>query len=126
MARPQLATLPGTRIACDIILDVSPSVPGRLLAASERGLNAYRGLLQPEFTEQFRISGIEIELTGNGEVWAGGVLIGRVSREQRFDQWFWRAHDSDSEIEIKRFFTSRPEAIQLLLLRAELIDGLGF
>jgi hypothetical protein len=79
----------------------------------------------PEFVEQFRISGIEVSLTGNGEVWAEGRILGRVSRENRFDQWFWRAFDGDGT-EVKRFFTSRPEAIQLLLLRADLIEGIGF
>jgi len=93
---------------------------------SERGLSAYRSQMQPEFTEHFRISGIEIGLTANGEVWSGGNMLGRVAREQRFDQWFWRAYDADPTLEIKRFFTSRPEAIQLLLLRADLIEGIGF
>jgi len=82
--------------------------------------------LKSEISETFRISGIEVGLTRNGEVWCEGTLVGRVSREQRFDQWFWRALDPDPSIEIKRFFTSRPEAIQLLLLRAELIEGIGF
>lgn len=79
----------------------------------------------PEFAESFRISGIEVNLTADGEVWVGGAFLGRVSRENRFDQWFWRAVDKD-RMEIKRFFTSRPEAIQLLLLRADLIEGIGF
>jgi len=80
----------------------------------------------PEFTEKFRISGIEIGLTASGEVWCIDRLLGRVARENRFDQWFWRAYDADPTVEIKRFFTSRPEAIQLLLLRADLIEGIGF
>jgi len=79
----------------------------------------------PEFSESFRISGIAVNLTAGGEVWVEGVLVGQVSREKRFDQWFWRAVDGEQN-EIKRFFTSRPEAIQLLLLRADLIEGIGF
>jgi hypothetical protein len=79
-----------------------------------------------EFVDEFRISGIEVGLAADGKVWHGDLLLGRVAREQRFDQWFWRAYDADPTIEIKRFFTSRPEAIQLLLLRADLIEGIGF
>lgn len=78
-----------------------------------------------EYSEILRISGIEVGLTVDGEVWVEGAFLGRVSRENRFDQWFWRAVDSERN-EIKRFFTSRPEAIQLLLLRADLIEGIGF
>jgi hypothetical protein len=80
----------------------------------------------PFFSEGFRISGIEVGLTEGGQVWCQGQHLGRVAREQRFDQWFWRAYDLDPTVEIKRFFTSRPEAIQLLLLRADLIEGIGF
>jgi len=90
------------------------------------GLDRIKGEVTPEFVEEFRISGIEVRLTARGEVWCEGRLIGRVAREQRFDQWFWRAFDADPKVEIKRFFTSRPEAIQLLLLRADLIEGIGF
>ncbi len=79
----------------------------------------------PGFVEEFRISGIAVRLTKEGETWADDRLVGKVSRERRFDQWFWRAHDADG-VEVKRFFTSRPEAIQLLLLRAGLIEGIGF
>ena len=82
--------------------------------------------MNPEFKEVFRISGIEIGLTETGKVWADDREIGSVARERRFDQWFWRAYDVDPIVEIKRFFTSRPEAIQLLLLRADLIEGIGF
>jgi len=81
--------------------------------------------LTPEFTESFRIVGIEVKLTASGEVWCEELRIGRVVRENRFDQWFWRAYDAEM-VEVKRFFTSRPEAIQLLLLRADLIEGIGF
>jgi hypothetical protein len=79
----------------------------------------------PTFSESFRISGIEVNLTTSGEVWVEGTCLGKVSRENRFDQWFWRAVDGEGR-DIKRFFTSRPEAIQLLLLRADLIEGIGF
>lgn len=79
-----------------------------------------------EFVEEFRISGISVQLTANGEVWCEGRNVGRVVRENRFDQWFWRAYDPGADVQIKRFFTSRPEAIQLLLLRADLIEGIGF
>lgn len=79
----------------------------------------------PEPVEDFRISGIGVTLSADGQVHVGTRPIGRVYRERRFDQWFWRAED-DSGSEVKRFFTSRPEAIQLLLLRADLIEGIGF
>lgn len=82
--------------------------------------------MTPEFVEQFRIAGIEIGLTADGQVWTGERMLGRVARERRFDQWYWRCQDPNPEVEIKRFFSSRPEAIQLLLLRADLIDGIGF
>jgi len=82
--------------------------------------------MHPKFVEEFRIGGIEIGLTADGQVWHLDRRLGRVEREQRFDQWFWRAYDGEPEALIKRFFTSRPEAIQLLLLRADLIEGIGF
>ncbi|AIE85116.1 hypothetical protein [Fimbriimonas ginsengisoli] len=76
--------------------------------------------------ETFRISGIEVRLTPTGEVWFQDRLLGRVGREERFGQWFWRAYDAETGEAVKRFLTSRPEAIQLLLLRSDLIDGIGF
>ena len=91
----------------------------------ERKVDHHTGEVKSEFVEQFRISGIEVSLTAAGEVWAEGRILGRVARENRFSQWFWRAFDVEGA-EVKRFFTSRPEAIQLLLLRADLIEGIGF
>jgi hypothetical protein len=76
--------------------------------------------------EIFRASGIEVRVTPEGEIVHEGVVLGRVGREQRFGQWFWRAYDSETGEPLKRFLTSRPEAIQLLLLRADLIEGIGF
>ena len=81
--------------------------------------------MSAEFVEEIRIIGIVVNLTATGEVWCDGIFLGQVSREQRFDQWFWRAVDAEKN-QVKRFFTSRPEAIQLLLLRADLIEGIGF
>jgi hypothetical protein len=76
--------------------------------------------------ETFRVSGIEVRLTPVGEVWYGERLLGRVAREQRLGQWFWRAYDAETGEPLKRFLTARPEAIQLLLLRSDLIEGIGF
>lgn len=76
--------------------------------------------------EIFRVSGIEVRVTPEGEVWHEGRLLGRVAREQRFDQWFWRAYEAETGEALKRFLTARPEAIQLLLLRSDLIEGIGF
>ena len=76
--------------------------------------------------EEFRVSGIEVRITPAGEVWHGDRLLGRVMREERFGQWFWRAYDPSTGEPVKRFLTARPEAVQLLLLRSDLIDGIGF
>lgn len=76
--------------------------------------------------ESFRVSGIEIRITKAGEVWHGERLLGRVDKERRFDQWFWRAYDPETGEALKRFFSSRPEAVQLLLIRSDLIEGIGF
>jgi hypothetical protein len=73
-----------------------------------------------------RVSGIEVEVDSEGLVRHRGVLLGRVDRERRFEQWFWRAFSPEDDSAYKRFFTSRPEAIQLLLIHADLLDGLGF
>jgi len=75
--------------------------------------------------EEFRVSGIEIRLTPEGKVWAGDLYLGRVFREARAGQFFWRAFDPEEE-PIKRFLTARHEAIQVLILRADLVEGIGF
>ena len=76
--------------------------------------------------EVFRVSGIEVRVTATGEVWHGNSHLGSIGREERFGQWFWRAFDSESGEPLKRFLTTRPEAVQLLLLRADLIEGIGY
>jgi hypothetical protein len=76
--------------------------------------------------ELFRVSGIEVRLTPAGEVWSRGQLLGRVAREERAGQYFWRAWDPGAEEPVKRFLTARHEAIQVLLLRADLIGGIGY
>lgn len=76
--------------------------------------------------ELFRVSGLEVQVLPNGDVLHEGVRLGRVGREQRFDQWFWRAYSAETGEPLKRFLTSRPEAIKLLLLNADLLDGIGF
>jgi len=35
-------------------------------------------------------------------------------------------YDAETGEPVKRFLTARPEAIQLLLIRAELIEGIGY
>jgi len=75
--------------------------------------------------EVLRVSGIEVSISPGGVVRHEGKDLGKVVREQRFDQWFWRAYDPTSGEPLKRFLTSRPEAIQLLLLNADLIEGIG-
>lgn len=76
--------------------------------------------------ETFRVSGIEVRLTPTGDIWHEGTHLGRVTREKRFEQWFWRAYYGESPEPLKRFLTARHEAVQLLLLRWELVDGIGF
>jgi hypothetical protein len=73
-----------------------------------------------------RISGIEVEVDPKGNVFFEGRQLGRVSRQERVGQFFWRAYQGDSEEPLKRFLTTRPEAIQLLLINADLVDGIGF
>jgi len=74
----------------------------------------------------FRVSGIEVTLRPDNTVWHDGTCLGSVGREQRLGQWFWRSYAPDSGIAYKRFFTARHEAIMLLLINADLLDGLGF
>jgi hypothetical protein len=75
---------------------------------------------------QFRVGGIEVAIDRQGRVSHGDRVLGRVAREQRFDQWFWRAYDPETDEPYKRFFTSRPEAIMLLLINTGYVDGIGF
>jgi hypothetical protein len=76
--------------------------------------------------ETFRVSGIEIRVTPSGEVWHLDRFLGRVAREQRLGEWFWRAFDPDTGEPVKRFMSARAQAIQLLLLRSDLIEGIGY
>lgn len=71
------------------------------------------------------MSGLEVSIEGQS-VYFDGRLIGTLAREQRFEQWFWRAFHPETGEPFKRFFTTRPEAIQLLLINADALDGLGF
>ena len=75
--------------------------------------------------ESFRVSGIEVTIHPNGEVFNDANLLGSVKREQRMGQWFWRPFPVDGQ-PCKRFLTARHEAIQVLLLRADLVGGIGF
>jgi hypothetical protein len=76
--------------------------------------------------ETFRVGGIEVSIDAKGVVRHGDLSVGRVGREKRFDQWFWRAFDPETGEPAKRFLTSRPEAILLLLINAGYVDGIGF
>lgn len=76
--------------------------------------------------ETFRVSGIEVRVDPQRRVWHGEELLGKVGREQRFGQWFWRGYDPQTGEPYKRFLTTRPEAILLLLLNSGHIDGIGF
>jgi hypothetical protein len=76
--------------------------------------------------ESFRISGIEVSVDAKGQVFLAEELLGRVAREERLGQNFWRAYPSGADGPLKRFLTTRPEAIQLLLINADVIDGIGF
>ncbi len=76
--------------------------------------------------QTIRISGMEVTVSPSGHVSHEGKVLGRVGREERLGQWFWRAYDAAGGEPYKRFLTSRPEAIQLLLINADLVDGIGF
>jgi hypothetical protein len=70
-----------------------------------------------------RVSGIEVELTrikDGFEVRHLGELLGTVRRVERVGEIMWQAQDS------KRFRTMMTQAVEELLVRAELIDGLGW
>ncbi len=73
-----------------------------------------------------RISGLEVEVDSRGVVTFEGRVLGRVTREERVGQFFWRAFEGQSQEPLKRFLTTRPEAVQLLLINADLLDGIGF
>lgn len=79
----------------------------------------------PAERERIRVNGIEVEVGRQGDVYLDGGHLGSVVREQRLGQWFWRAREPGGEA-LKRFLTSRPEAILLLLLHADVVDGIGF
>ncbi|HSI71637.1 MAG TPA: hypothetical protein VK934_00550 [Fimbriimonas sp.] len=76
--------------------------------------------------ETLRISGIEVTVDAKGGVFLRDEQLGHVGREERLGQFFWRAYPGNSEEPLKRFLTTRPEAIQLLLINADIIDGIGF
>ena len=70
-----------------------------------------------------RINGIEVTLnrTSDGfEVFHLGQRLGSVLKVQRVGEIMWQAEDS------KRFRTMMTQAVEELLVRAELIDGLGW
>lgn len=70
-----------------------------------------------------RISGIEVELTrvGDGfEVRHLGELLGTVKRVERFGETMWQAEGS------KRLRSMMPRAVEELLIRADLLDGMGW
>ncbi len=74
--------------------------------------------------EVIRVSGIEVTIQPNGDVLSGVQHLGSVKREQRMGEWFWRPFPADGE-PCKRFLTARHEAIQVLLLRSDLVGGIG-
>jgi len=70
-----------------------------------------------------RINGIEVTLerTVTGfEVFHDGKRLGAVSRVQAVGEVMWQAEGS------KRYRTMMPQAVEELLVRAGLSDGLGW
>jgi len=70
-----------------------------------------------------RINGIEVRLdrTPVGfEVFHENIRIGSVKKVERLGEVMWQAEGS------KRFRTMMPQAVEELLVRAELIDGFGW
>jgi hypothetical protein len=70
-----------------------------------------------------RINGIEVTLERKGlgfEVFHQGERLGFVHRVERVGETMWQAEGS------KRFRTMMTQAVEELLVRAELIDGLGW
>lgn len=67
--------------------------------------------------------GIEVRLerTPTGfEAWIEDQSLGRIARVQRLGETMWQAEGS------KRFRTVMTQAVEELLVRAELIDGFGW
>ena len=72
---------------------------------------------------QQRICGIPVTLvrTPTGfTVYTAFSCIGNVNKVDRMGQIMWQAEGS------KRFRTMMPQAVEELLVRAELIDGMGW
>ncbi len=70
-----------------------------------------------------RVCGIEVQLVrlpDGFEVFHQDQELGTVRRVARMDETMWQASDS------KRFRTMMTQAVEELLVRAELIDGLGW
>ena len=70
-----------------------------------------------------RVCGIEVTLSrtpAGFEVFHDGKRLGSVARVKRMDETMWQAEGS------KRFRTMMTQAVEELLVRAELIDGLGW
>jgi hypothetical protein len=70
-----------------------------------------------------RINGIEVRLERKGpgfDVYHQDQLLGSVKRVERVGETMWQAEGS------KRFRTMMTQAVEELLVRAELIDGLGW
>jgi len=70
-----------------------------------------------------RINGIEVELerTASGfEVFHDGKRLGSVSRVRAVGEDMWQAEGS------KRYRTMMPQAVEELLVRSGLTDGLGW
>ncbi|MHB8637555.1 MAG: hypothetical protein ACYC96_13890 [Fimbriimonadaceae bacterium] len=70
-----------------------------------------------------RVNGIAITLERSAdgfEVFHEGVRLGAVNRVQRVGEPMWQAEGS------KRYRTMMPQAIEELLVRAGLSDGLGW
>jgi len=70
-----------------------------------------------------RINGIEVSLerTGTGfDVFHQGKPLGAVRKVERVGEIMWQAEGS------KRYRTMMTQAVEELLVRAELIDGLGW
>lgn len=73
--------------------------------------------------ETRRICGIEVQLErlpSGFDVLVDGRSLGRVSPVQRMGETMWQAEGS------KRFRTVMTQAVEELLVRAELIDGFGW
>ena len=70
-----------------------------------------------------RINGIEVTLnrTSTGfDVYHNDAFLGSVRKVERVVETMWQASES------KRYRTMMPQAVEELLVRAELIDGLGW